>query len=249
MKPASDHNLINRRSPGRFAFFLVVFSQQVFPPLVIGQKWFSRGRQICRSDHGLWIVLRNKSLRACRTIRNPRGQFFTHVHYCSVDTELIDGYNSAKNHFNNLWITTEGSKAHVPKNTGCRLSVKLSNMCSATSSHSPFGLYVCDPYHFFSDPGPRNDQRPCKNIFVYPATVLEVAMHNSLYSFVHHFLDLGETCNVVNPGENFPLEIHWLPGDSIPFSILREVPVNHSCGFGRGYRDDERLLRDLSGCG
>ena len=43
-------------------------------------------------------------------------------------------------------------------------SLKFS-MCSATSYQSPFGLYVFDPHHFFSDPGPRNDQSPCANLF------------------------------------------------------------------------------------
>ena len=75
---------------------LFVISQQVSPRLGIGQKWVSRGRQICGCDHGLQLVLRNRSLHACRTVRNPRGHFFTHIRYCSVTTELIDGNNSAK---------------------------------------------------------------------------------------------------------------------------------------------------------
>ena len=37
---------------------------------------------------------------ACKTVRNRRSQFFTHIRHCSVKTELIDGNNSAKNHLN-----------------------------------------------------------------------------------------------------------------------------------------------------
>ena len=81
---------------------LFVFSQQVSPRLGIGHKWVCCGRQICRCDHGLCLVLRNKSLHACRTVRNPRGQFFTQNRYCSENTELIDGNNNAKNPFNSL---------------------------------------------------------------------------------------------------------------------------------------------------
>ena len=76
------------------------------------------------------------------------------------------------------------SRALVPRNTGCPLSLKLNNMCSATSSHFPFGLYVCDPYHLFSDPSPRRDQCPCANHFAHPATVLEFATHHSLFPFL-----------------------------------------------------------------
>ena len=83
-----------------------------------------------------------------------------------------------------------------------RFPLKLSIICSATSFHSPLGLYVFDPHHFFSDPGPRNDQCPCGNLFAYCATLMEFAMRTSVLCellrftshFVHHLL-----CNVVNP--------------------------------------------------
>ena len=37
---------------------------------------------------------------------------------------------------------------------------------SATRSHFHPGLSVLMEYHFVSDPGPRNDQRPAGNLFV-----------------------------------------------------------------------------------
>ena len=91
------------------------------------------------------------------------------------------------------------SKALVPRNTGCPLSLKLSNMCSATSSHSPFGLYVFDPYHFFSDPGPRNDHCPCGNIRAYPATVVDFATHISLFSLLPHEISLNIDRKMIRP--------------------------------------------------
>ena len=63
-------------------------------------------------------------------------------------------------------------------------------MFSAKSSLSPFGLYVFDPYQFFSDPGQRNDQCPCENRCVYSATVQEFALHISLLSLLRHTMSL-----------------------------------------------------------
>ena len=65
------------------------------------------------------------------------------------------------------------SKALVPLNTDNPLSLKLDNMCSATSSHPLFGLYLFDPHHFFSDPSPGNEQCPCGNLRAYPATIIK----------------------------------------------------------------------------
>ena len=146
------------------------------------------------------------------------------------------------------------SKARVPRNTGCPLSPKMSSMCSTASSHSPFGLHVFDPYHFFSDPSPRNDQCPCANLFAYPATVLEFAIHNSLFSSSPHTMSLytdmkmirfvncsgshcisfitfwisARICNVVDPGKIVPFELHPLPVDSVQLSLLRGThkPLN-----------------------
>ena len=106
---------------------------------------------------------------------------------------------------------------------------ELKNMCSTTPSHSPLGLYVFDPYHFFSDPDLRNDQCPCENMIAYLATVVEFAIHHSVLSLSLHtmssyinmkmirpvncsrshcisfiiFLISARICNVVNPGKSF----------------------------------------------
>ena len=50
------------------------------------------------------------------------------------------------------------SNALVARNVGCLVLAKSSIMPSAVFSHSPWGLLTWVPYHFFSDPSPRNDQ-------------------------------------------------------------------------------------------
>ena len=50
---------------------------------------------------------------------------------------------------------------------GCALSPNLIIINSATLSHSPRGLSLQVEYHFFSDPSPRNDQRPAGNLFTH----------------------------------------------------------------------------------
>ena len=76
------------------------------------------------------------------------------------------------------------SEALDPRKTGCPLSPKLIIMILAKWSYSPFGLYVCVPYHFGSDPGPRNDQWLWANLLAYSATLRAFATHNirSLFS-------------------------------------------------------------------
>ena len=101
--------------------------------------------------------------------------------------------------------------------------------------HSPFGLYVFDPHHFYSDPGPRNDQCLGENRFAYCATVKEFSFLSLLHSnnyvrhwhesnstrelfkftlhFVHHLLNLYEDlqcCASWESWEKCPLELCWL---------------------------------------
>ena len=92
-KPASGHNLINRRSSGSFANFRL-YSRNRFLracPLV-----GSRLVVVDKSVGELWFVLRNRSLSS------------SHISTAATaNTELIDGNNSAKKHLNSVWITTE----------------------------------------------------------------------------------------------------------------------------------------------
>ena len=97
---------------------------------------------------------------------------------------------------------------------------------SATLSHSPPGLSLSVEYHFVSDPGPRNDQRPSGNLFANRDTNVELAIHSVSFSSTSHMMSLNiymkmgrpwicsgslilfmnfwtswTSCNVVNPGK------------------------------------------------
>ena len=63
-----------------------------------------------------------------------------------------------------------------------------------------FDLYVWVPYQFFSDPGPRNGQCPCVNLFVCSATMLEFVIHNSLFPFSLQTLSLYKDMKMIRPG-------------------------------------------------
>ena len=90
-----------------------------------------------------------------------------------------------------------------------RFSLKLSSMCSATASHSPFGLYVFDPYHFFPDPGPRNDQCPCANLFCISWEYCPLEFHRFSITFIIFWIS-ARICGVVNHG-NFSTRIPLAP--------------------------------------
>ena len=66
----------------------------------------------------------------------------------------------------------------VDRKTGCPLSPNLIIISSATRSHFPPGLSLYVEYHFVSDPGPRNDQRPAGNLFANTDTCVQLAMHS-----------------------------------------------------------------------
>ena len=63
-----------------------------------------------------------------------------------------------------LLLSTPLDNGLVDRNTGCLLSANLIIINSATLSHSPPGHSLQVEYHFVSDPGPRNDQRPAGNL-------------------------------------------------------------------------------------
>ena len=80
-----------------------------------------------------------------------------------------------------LFFSSPLSRARVARSMGCPLSAKLSTMPSAVLSHSLSGLLGWVPYHFFSDPGPRNDQRPGENLRAYSVILTEFAVQLSLF--------------------------------------------------------------------
>ena len=89
-----------------------------------------------------------------------------------------------------LLLNSALSKAPVARNTGCPLSAKLSIKLSAVLFHSPSGLWVSVPYHFFSHPSPRNDQHPCGISREYSLMVTESAIQFSLFPRSLHIKSL-----------------------------------------------------------
>ena len=139
----------------------------------------------------------------------------------------------------------------VARKTGCPLSPNLIIINSATLSHSPRGLSMEVEYHFFSDPSPRNDQRPAGNLFankdkcgvsntflfiVYgsPYDVIEHRHEDNssleLRWVAHFVLNLWTSwtsCNVVNPGKIF--HSNSIGSPSIVSKVLCcDESLNHS---------------------
>ena len=129
------------------------------------------------------------------------------------DTELIDGNDRTKNHFDCVCIITDvyrqfftsfprkdpRSKVLGPWIATCPLSLKLILMSSATWSHSPYYLYVWVPHQFFSDPGPRKDKCPCANLLAYPVMILAFAIHNSLFPYSLHTMSSYIDLKMIRP--------------------------------------------------
>ena len=108
---------------------------------------------------------------------------------------------------------------------GVRFSLKLI-IYPATRSHSPFGLYVWVPYHFFSDPGPKKTSNVRARIFLHTLQLFWNSLNTSLrfllspYNVVVHYMKMilpvncsgshcisvimfwisARICNIMNPG-------------------------------------------------
>ena len=103
--------------------------------------------------------------------------FFTHFCDCPVKTELICRNNYAKNSLN---CFLSGTKMNQPFSStfafkhssgqstrGSKdwVSASVTVIFSAILFHSPCGPSSLMEYHFFSDPGPRNDHCPAPIFF------------------------------------------------------------------------------------
>ena len=107
--------------------------------------------------------------------------FFTHFCDCSVKTELIYKSNCAKNSWNRVLVVTlvdrQFSTAFACELTSGQWTRGTEDWVSAFAecqhhflsilSHSPCGMSSLIEYHFFSDPGPRNDHCPAPNLLAF----------------------------------------------------------------------------------
>ena len=139
--------------------------------------------------------------------------FFTHFYDCSVKTELSYRNNCAKtvsivsesaqycidNFSPPLLLSTPVDNGLVDRKTGCVLSANVNIICYAILSHSPSGLSSLIEYHFFSDPGPRNDRCPFPNLFAYRETSRAFDSHSFLLSLDHHEMSLNIDMKMIRP--------------------------------------------------
>ena len=112
-----------------------------------------------------------------------------------------------------------------PEYWSVRFSLKLI-IYPATRPHSPFGLYVWVPYHFFSDPGPKKTSNDRARIFLHTLQLFWNSLNTSLrfllspYNVVVHYMKMilpvncsgshcisvimfwisARICNIMNPG-------------------------------------------------
>ena len=196
---------------------LLVVLQQVSLHGVIGPKWFVRGHQFYENNWSFWIVPSNKFPCTFWTTRDSAGHFAAHIRHCSIDTELIDWSNSAKNQFRGSLVATD-----VYRQFSFSFAFQVSSFQSTGSTEYGVSAFTEVEHHvlsdpipfsirfvrmsseiFLSDPGPRNDECPCVNFRAYSATFLEFAIHSpsflnfSPYSVVVHWHEDDSSCKLL----------------------------------------------------
>ena len=144
-----------------------------------------------------------------------------------------------------LPLSVPRENALVDRKTGCPVSPNLIVINSATLSHSPRGLSLLVESHFFSDLGPRNDQRPSGNLFANKDPSVELAMHSFFIAFnspydviehrhednsslelfwvahlVHELLDFLDGLQCSESWEDIPLEFHRFSVNCVQNSVL-----------------------------
>ena len=87
----------------------------------------------------------------------------------------------------------------MARKTGCPLCTNLIIIDSATLSHSPCGLSIQVEYHFFSDPGPRNDHRPAGNLFAKIDTRSALALQSRSLSSDPQKIALNVDMKIIRP--------------------------------------------------
>ena len=97
-----------------------------------------------------------------------------------------------------LLLSTPVDNGLVDRKT-CPLSLNVFIISSATLSHSPCGLITWVDYHFFSDPGPRNDLLPGGNLLAYIETRSASALHSCSLPSDPHEMSLNIDMQMIRP--------------------------------------------------
>ena len=122
-----------------------------------------------------------------------------------------------------LLLSVPRENGLVARKTGCQLPLNLIIINSVTLFHSPCGLSRQVEYHFFSDPGPRNDQRPAGNLFANKVTNAALAMHSRSLSSDPHMMSLNIDMKLIRP---------WNCGGS-PIFVMNSWTLLMSCNVGK----------------
>ena len=145
--------------------------------------WFQLGQYLV--DHR---CTGSSLLFFCRT------ELVTPVRHCSVNTELIYRKNCLEQEFwvHRISVEVNGGliffcfniprlKALILLNTGWPVSLNRCTMLLAVESHCPFWAWLELPYHFSSEPGPKNVQCPSEHWYLlkigWPVSLLAVRSH------------------------------------------------------------------------
>ena len=133
-----------------------------------------------------------------------------------------------------LLLSVPRENGLVARKTGCPLSPNLIIINSATPSHFPPVLSSLVEYHFVSDPGPRNDQRPAGNLFANRDTSVELAIHSVSLSLFHHLMSLNIDMKIIRPwncsGSPILLMNFWTSRTSS--NVENPVKIFHSNSIG-----------------
>ena len=129
-----------------------------------------------------------------------------------------------------LLLSVPRDNGLVSRKTGCPLSPNLIIINSATLSHTPCGLSLLVEYHFVSNPGPRNDQRPAGNLFAKKETSVALAIHSFSLSLIHHMMSLNIDMKIIRPwncsGSHILLMNFWTSRTSS--NVLNPGKIFHS---------------------
>ena len=127
-----------------------------------------------------------------------------------LKTELSYRNNCAKNSFNRsrvgaivnpppLLLSTTLDNGVVNRKTVCLLSSSVTIIFSAILYHSHCGLSSLIEYHFFSDPGPRNDHCPAPTLFASRETSCAFDSHSFMLSLDLHEMSLNIDVKIIRP--------------------------------------------------
>ena len=161
--------------------------------------------------------------------------FFAHFCDCTVKTELIYRSNCAKNSFNRFQVGTIVYRQFSTTFAFKHSSGQWTRGSEDWVSHSPCGRSLLIEYHFFSDPGPRNDHCPAPNLFAKRETSWAFDSHSFLLSLDHHEMSLNINMKMIRPvnfsGVTLNLKSNswtlWLSGN-----VVNPGKIFHSNSIG-----------------